>query len=189
MGNSLGFIEVVGMLGAIEACDAAVKSAYVELVRCELTKGSGWVTIVLKGDVAAVKAGVDAAVASAERVSKVVSYTVIARPSEELRKITPDKPAQSREKKDEQSENKNDKDEKRVTEEKPLVEAEKKEEKIAQPKVLPEKKEEKIVQLKTLPEKVVVKETVTAEKQESKPDEGKSTGTTRRRRTTRTAKK
>ena len=87
MGNSLGFIEVVGMLGAIEACDAAVKSANVKLVGCELTKGFGMVTITLRGEVGAVNAAVSSAVAAAERITKVVSHTIIARPSEGLEKI------------------------------------------------------------------------------------------------------
>ena len=92
MGNSLGYIEVVGMLGAIEACDTAVKAANVELIGCELTKGGGMVTIILKGNVGAVKAAVDAAVASVERITLVVSHTVIARPSKELNKIILDQP-------------------------------------------------------------------------------------------------
>lgn len=92
MGNSLGYIEVVGMLGAIEACDTAVKAANVELIGCELTKGGGMVTIILKGNVGAVKAAVDAAVASVERITLVVSHTVIARPSKELSKIILDQP-------------------------------------------------------------------------------------------------
>ncbi|WP_321329780.1 BMC domain-containing protein [uncultured Ilyobacter sp.] len=189
MGNSLGFIEIVGMLGAIEACDAAVKSANVELVGCELTKGGGWVTITLKGDVAAVKAGVDAAVASAERIAKVVSYTVIARPSEELGKITPDKLGQPKEKKDEESENKNEKDEEKVIVEKPVAEVKKEEEKIAQEKISPEKiaVEEKVA----VEEKNAVAEKKMEEKHEIKTAAAaqKSTGTTRRRRTTTTTKK
>ncbi len=83
MGNSLGFIEVEGMLGAIKACDVAIKAANVELVGCELTKGGGWVTITVKGNVGAV----DAAVASVEKVTKVIGRTVIARPSKGLEKI------------------------------------------------------------------------------------------------------
>lgn len=95
MGNSLGFIEVVGMLGAIEACDAAVKSANVKLVGCELTNGFGMVTITISGEVGAVNAALNSAVAAAERITKVVSHTVIARPSEELVKILNGKVIQS----------------------------------------------------------------------------------------------
>lgn len=138
MGNSLGFIEVVGMLGAMEACDAAVKSANVELVGCELTKGGGMVTITLKGNIGAVKAAVDAAIASVERVTQVVSHTVIARPSKELEKITQSEliqPEKKEEKKEPEKKNK-----KEITKEKVLV-GEKKvvETKVSPIKILAEK--------------------------------------------------
>ena len=59
--KSLGLIETQGLAAGIEAADAAVKSANVELVGYELTKGGGWTTIKILGDVGAVKAAVDAA--------------------------------------------------------------------------------------------------------------------------------
>ena len=79
--KSLGLIETQGLAAGIEAADAAVKSANVELVGYELTKGGGWTTIKILGDVGAVKAAVDAARIAAGKVSRVVSPRVIARPS------------------------------------------------------------------------------------------------------------
>ena len=79
--KSLGLIETQGLAAGIEAADAAVKSANVELVGYELTKGGGWTTIKILGDVGAVKAAVDAARIAAGKVSRVVSTRVIARPS------------------------------------------------------------------------------------------------------------
>ena len=81
---SLGLIETVGLAAAIEAADAAVKSANVRLIGYELARGSGMTTVKIEGDVGAVKAAVSAAAASAARVGKVVSAHVIARPSGEL---------------------------------------------------------------------------------------------------------
>lgn len=82
--KSLGLIETQGLAAGIEAADAAVKSANVELVGYELTKGGGWTTIKIQGDVGAVKAAVDAARMAASKVNRVVSTKVIARPSESL---------------------------------------------------------------------------------------------------------
>ena len=61
MNKSLGLIETEGLAAGIEAADAAVKSANVELIGYELTKGGGWTTVKIQGDVGAVKAAVDAA--------------------------------------------------------------------------------------------------------------------------------
>lgn len=82
--NSLGLIEVVGLAGALEAADAAVKAANVKLLGYELAKGGGMVTIKLYGDVGAVKAAVDAGTAAARKISRVVSSHVIPRPHSEL---------------------------------------------------------------------------------------------------------
>lgn len=84
---ALGIIETVGLAAAIEAADAAVKSANVTLIGYELTKGGGMVTIKLEGDVGAVKAAVEAGCAAAERISSVWSKQVIPRPHEEIGKI------------------------------------------------------------------------------------------------------
>lgn len=95
---SIGLIETIGLTAAIEAADAAVKSANVRLLGYELTKGGGMVTVKFEGDVGAVKAALDAAVAAAERVSTVYSKHVIPRPHDELEKIL------NREKKEKQIE-------------------------------------------------------------------------------------
>ena len=84
MQKSLGLIETQGLAGGIEAADAAVKSANVELIGYELTKGGGWTTVKIQGDVGAVKAAVDAARIAAGKVTRVVSTRVIARPADGL---------------------------------------------------------------------------------------------------------
>lgn len=82
--SSLGLIEVVGLVGAIEAGDTAVKAANVRLIGLELTKGGGMVTVKIEGEVSAVTAAVEAGVMAAERLTTVVSKLVIARPSVEV---------------------------------------------------------------------------------------------------------
>ncbi|MDF2569451.1 MAG: microcompartment protein [Sporomusa sp.] len=82
--NALGLIEVVGLAAGLEAADAAIKAANVELLGYELTKGGGMVVIKLCGDVGAVKAAVDAGAAAASKVNKVFSTHVIPRPHHEL---------------------------------------------------------------------------------------------------------
>lgn len=86
--NALGMIETKGLVGAIEAADAMVKSANVELVGYEKI-GSGLVTVMVRGDVGAVKASVDAGAAAAEKVGTVVSIHVIPRPHSDVEKILP----------------------------------------------------------------------------------------------------
>ena len=85
--EALGLIEVVGLVGAIEAADTASKAADVKVIGYELTKGSGMVLVKIVGGVSAVKSAVDAACVAAERVSQIISKHVIARPSDELDKI------------------------------------------------------------------------------------------------------
>lgn len=85
--SSLGLIEVVGLVGAIEAGDTAVKAANVRLIGLELTKGGGMVTVKIEGEVSAVTAAVEAGVMAAERLTTVVSKLVIARPSLEVGKM------------------------------------------------------------------------------------------------------
>ncbi len=82
--NALGLIETVGLAAGLEAADAAVKAANVELIGYELTKGGGMVVIKLCGDVGAVKAAVDAGSAAAARINKVLAKHVIPRPHGEL---------------------------------------------------------------------------------------------------------
>ena len=84
MQKSLGLIETQGLAGGIEAADAAVKSANVRLIGYELTKGGGWTTVKIEGDVGAVKAAVDAAKIAAAKVNRVVSTKVIPRPASAL---------------------------------------------------------------------------------------------------------
>jgi len=82
--NSLGLIEVIGLVAAIEAADAAVKAANIELIGYELAKGGGQVLVKLGGDVGAIKAGVQAGSAAARKVSRVVATHVIPRPNPQL---------------------------------------------------------------------------------------------------------
>ncbi len=79
-----GFIETRGLVAAVEAADAMVKAANVELVGKE-TIGGGYVTIIIQGDVGAVKAAVDAGVTAAKKVGEIVSAHVMARPQEEIK--------------------------------------------------------------------------------------------------------
>ena len=85
-GEALGMVETKGLIGAIEAADAMVKAANVTLVGYEKI-GSGLVTVIVRGDVGAVKAAVDAGGAAATRVGEVVSVHVIARPHTDVEKI------------------------------------------------------------------------------------------------------
>nr|WP_320142112.1 BMC domain-containing protein [uncultured Cohaesibacter sp.] len=80
--KSLGLIETTGLTAAIEAADAAVKSANVELVGYELAKGGGMTVVKLYGEVGAVNAAVAAATAAAAKINAVVSTKVIARPAD-----------------------------------------------------------------------------------------------------------
>ena len=86
--NALGMIETKGLVGAIEAADAMVKSANVQLVGKEQV-GGGLVTVMVRGDVGAVKAATDAGAAAAEKVGELVSVHVIARPHTEVDNILP----------------------------------------------------------------------------------------------------
>ena len=86
--EALGMIETKGLTALIEASDAAVKSANVTLLGWQKI-GSGLVTAFVVGDVAAVKAAVDAGAAAAGRVGEVISVQVIPRPHEDLGSIMP----------------------------------------------------------------------------------------------------
>ena len=77
--DALGMIETKGLVGAIEAADAMVKAAKVELVSYEKT-GGGYVTAIIRGDVAAVRAAVDAGTAAATRIGELVTAHIIPRP-------------------------------------------------------------------------------------------------------------
>ena len=86
--NALGMVETKGLVGAIEAADAMVKSANVNLVGKEQV-GGGLVTVMVRGDVGAVKAATDAGAAAAEKVGELVSVHVIPRPHMEVDAILP----------------------------------------------------------------------------------------------------
>ena len=86
--DALGMVETKGLVGAIEAADAMVKAANVVLVGREFI-GSAYVTVMVRGDVGAVKAATDAGAAAARRVGELVSVHVIPRPHQEVEKILP----------------------------------------------------------------------------------------------------
>jgi len=86
--DALGMIETKGLVGAIEATDAMVKAANVTLLGKEHI-GSGLVTVMVRGDVGAVKAATDAGAAAAQRVGEVVSVHVIPRPHGDVETILP----------------------------------------------------------------------------------------------------
>lgn len=86
MNNALGMVETKGLVGAIEAADAMVKAANVTLTGYEKI-GSGLVTVMVRGDVGAVKAAVDAGWAAAAKVGEVVSTHVIPRPHSDVESI------------------------------------------------------------------------------------------------------
>ena len=84
--NALGLIETRGFVGAVEAADAMVKAANVKLVGSKQV-GAGLVTVMVRGDVGAVKAATDAGAAAAERVGELVSVHVIPRPHGDVESI------------------------------------------------------------------------------------------------------
>ncbi len=85
---ALGMVETRGLVGAIEAADAMVKAANVVLIGSEYV-GGGYVTVMVRGDVGAVKAATDAGAAAAKRVGEVVSVHVIPRPASDVEMILP----------------------------------------------------------------------------------------------------
>ena len=82
--DSLGLLEVAGLLGAITASDAMVKAANVRLIGIEKTRGLGWMTVKVAGDVAAVEAAVQTGVALTKGMNLYVAHKVIPRPAEGL---------------------------------------------------------------------------------------------------------
>jgi microcompartment protein CcmL/EutN len=86
--EALGMIETKGLIGSVEAADAMVKAANVILVGKEYI-GAGYVTVMVRGDVGAVKAATDAGAAAARRVGDLVSVHVIPRPHSEVERILP----------------------------------------------------------------------------------------------------
>lgn len=86
--EALGMVETKGLIGAIEAADAMVKAANVTLIGYQKI-GSGLITVMVRGDVGAVKAATDAGAAAAEKVGEVISIHVIPRPHSEVEGILP----------------------------------------------------------------------------------------------------
>ncbi|MCC7146164.1 MAG: BMC domain-containing protein [Phycisphaeraceae bacterium] len=84
--QAIGMIETKGLIAAVEATDTALKAANVKFVRQDKV-GSGLVAVTFEGDVAAVKAAVDAGAEAARRVGQVVSVHVIARPHDDVSKL------------------------------------------------------------------------------------------------------
>ncbi len=85
---ALGMVETRGLIGSIEAADAMVKAANVKLIGSEYI-GGGFVTVMVRGDVGAVKAATDAGAAAAKRVGELVSVHVIPRPHGDVEAILP----------------------------------------------------------------------------------------------------
>ncbi len=85
---ALGMVETKGLVGAIEAADAMVKAANVVLIGSEYV-GGGYVTVMVRGDVGAVKAATDAGAAAAKRIGELVSVHVIPRPHSDVELILP----------------------------------------------------------------------------------------------------
>ena len=86
--DALGLVETKGLIGSVEAADAMVKAANVVLIGKEYI-GAGYVTVMCRGDVGAVKAAVDAGAAAARRVGELISVHVIPRPHGEVERILP----------------------------------------------------------------------------------------------------
>lgn len=82
--RAIGIIETKGMAAALEAADAAVKSANVELLGYELSRGAGQVTVKLEGDVSAITAAVEAGAQAASAVNKVIATLIMGRPHEDV---------------------------------------------------------------------------------------------------------
>lgn len=86
--EALGMIETKGLVALIEACDAMLKAANVELVGWQKI-GSGYVTAFVRGDVAAVKAAVDAGASAAQKIGEIISTQVIPRPHSDVDTVLP----------------------------------------------------------------------------------------------------
>jgi ethanolamine utilization protein EutM len=86
--DALGMVETRGFIGSVEAADAMVKAANVALIATEYI-GAGYVTVLVRGDVGAVKAATDAGAAAARRVGELISVHVIPRPHAEVERVLP----------------------------------------------------------------------------------------------------
>jgi len=88
MAEALGLVETKGLIGSVEAADAMVKAANVTLAAKEYI-GAGYVTVLVRGDVGAVKAATDAGAAAARRVGELIGVHVIPRPADDVEAIFP----------------------------------------------------------------------------------------------------
>jgi len=86
MKNAVGLIETRGLVGSIEAADVMVKAANVKLIGKELI-GGGLVTVIVEGDVGAVKAAIESGAAAAKRVGEILSAHIIPRPHDDTEKL------------------------------------------------------------------------------------------------------
>jgi len=86
MNEAIGLIETKGFVAVVEAADAMLKAANVKLIKYQ-SIGGGYVTVIVEGDVGAVKAAVDAGAAAAKRIGEIFSVHVIPRPHEETSKL------------------------------------------------------------------------------------------------------
>ena len=86
--EALGMIETKGLVGSIEAADAMLKAANVQLVGTEKI-GSGLVSVMVRGDVGAVKSAVESGTAAAQRLGEIIATHVIPRPHDDVEKILP----------------------------------------------------------------------------------------------------
>lgn len=89
--RSLGIIETEGLAAALEAADSAIKAANVDLVGYEKSKGGGWITVKVLGDLGSVKASINAASASVTKMGKLVSSDVITRPISQIEPLIKNK--------------------------------------------------------------------------------------------------
>ncbi|MBD3383371.1 BMC domain-containing protein [candidate division KSB1 bacterium] len=89
--QALGLIETRGFVGVVEAADAMVKAANVELIG-KTQVGGGFVSVMIRGDVGAVKAAIDAGAAAAEKVGELISVHIIPRPHEDVALLLPTRP-------------------------------------------------------------------------------------------------
>jgi ethanolamine utilization protein EutM len=96
MSKAIGMLETKGLVALIQGTDAMLKAANVELIGPLKQVGSALVTAVVTGDVAAVKAAVDAGAAAAKEVGEVVSVHVIPRPANEVHSILPKSPTKAK---------------------------------------------------------------------------------------------
>ncbi len=82
--KSLGLIETKGLPAAFEAADAASKASNIDLIGYEKTKGGGWITVKVVGDLGSVQAGINAAVTEVNKMNCMISCSIITRPREEI---------------------------------------------------------------------------------------------------------